>query len=167
LGETNNSAILGNSGEDCDARRGRTANRVKFACSPSKRYSGCYPRQREYPQPPPPSKNNTIRTITMVDIFYISFFHMQCRLLAKADIRPRWLDHSNFGNFQTEARTSCSPLVKREVPLTSRSTAGLCLHMREEGAMLYYPGGRSGRKHPPAAPPGVTLGKINAAPMGG
>jgi hypothetical protein len=30
-----------------------------------------YPRQREYPHPPPPSKNNTTRTINMVDISFL------------------------------------------------------------------------------------------------
>jgi len=30
-----------------------------------------YPRQREYPHPPPPSKNNTRRIINIVDIFYL------------------------------------------------------------------------------------------------
>jgi hypothetical protein len=30
-----------------------------------------YPRHREYPHPPPPSKNNTTRTINMVDISFL------------------------------------------------------------------------------------------------
>lgn len=29
---------------------------------------GCYLRQREYPQPPPPSKNNTTRMINKVSV---------------------------------------------------------------------------------------------------
>ena len=33
--------------------------------------AGCYPRQREYPQPPPPSKNNTKRTINRVSMFHL------------------------------------------------------------------------------------------------
>jgi hypothetical protein len=39
--------------------------------------SECYPRQREYPHPPPPSKNNTRRIINMVVIFHL--FSVQCR----------------------------------------------------------------------------------------
>ena len=33
--------------------------------------AGCYHPQREYPQPPPPSKNNTKRTIKMVSMFHL------------------------------------------------------------------------------------------------
>jgi hypothetical protein len=38
--------------------------------------SGRYARQREYPHPPPPSKNNTRRTINTVVISHFSF--IQC-----------------------------------------------------------------------------------------
>jgi hypothetical protein len=31
-----------------------------------------YPRQREYPQPPPPSKNTNNRTINRVDMLYLT-----------------------------------------------------------------------------------------------
>jgi len=45
-----------------------------------------YPRQREYPQPPPPSKNNTRITISMVVIVHLVFAHpVQCRLGTKAE----------------------------------------------------------------------------------
>lgn len=43
-----------------------------------------YPRQREYPQPPPPSKNNTRITISMVVIVHL-FFAVQCN----ADWEPK------------------------------------------------------------------------------
>jgi len=43
-----------------------------------------YPRQREYPQPPPPSKNNTRITISMVVIVHL-FFAIQCN----ADWEPK------------------------------------------------------------------------------
>jgi hyperosmotically inducible periplasmic protein len=39
--------------------------------------SRCYPRQREYPHPPPPSKNKTRRIINMVVISHLS--SLQCR----------------------------------------------------------------------------------------
>jgi hypothetical protein len=38
---------------------------------PGQRASRCYPRQREYPHPPPPSRNNTRRTINMVVISHL------------------------------------------------------------------------------------------------
>ena len=40
---------------------------------PSEMASGNYPRQREYPHPPPPSRNNTRITINKVDILLTSF----------------------------------------------------------------------------------------------
>ena len=44
-----------------------------------------YPRQREYPHPPPPSRNNTRRTINMVVISHLLSGPEQCRLGTKAE----------------------------------------------------------------------------------
>jgi hypothetical protein len=49
------------------------------------RKQSCYPRQREYPHPPPPSKNTTRRTINKVVISHLFAIPVQCRFGTKAD----------------------------------------------------------------------------------
>jgi hypothetical protein len=48
-----------------------------------------YRRKREYPQPPPPSRNNTRRTINRVDIFYLFSIQEDCRLGTKLNVCKR------------------------------------------------------------------------------
>ena len=55
----------------------------RWGSRPGQLASGRYPRQREYPHPPPPSRNNTRRTINSVVISHL--FSIQCN----ADWRPK------------------------------------------------------------------------------
>lgn len=62
---------------------------VRDASGPGQMASGRYPRQREYPHPPPPSTINTRRTINRVVISHLFSIAVQCRLGTKAEPQGR------------------------------------------------------------------------------
>src|ERR1700689_715178 len=78
-------------------------------CRRPRMVSECYPRQREYPHPPPPSKNNTRRIINMVVISHLFSLSVPCRLRTKAECAPysRWEAVTNAARLDGCSFQSC------------------------------------------------------------
>src|ERR1039457_1148744 len=70
--------------------------------------AGRYPRQREYPHPPPPSKNNTNRTIKIVSMSYL-----RCRGLPLKIIHPDALFSPTCDIIMSEKQAAVCPIVTR------------------------------------------------------
>jgi hypothetical protein len=78
---------------------------------PGQMASGRYPRQREYPHPPPPSRNRTRRTINMVDISHLILHSMHCSLGTNAECTPT--DGGNPRRLQGTMCRCCRPRGKK------------------------------------------------------